>query len=59
MDEIFKAEAWEKLWTYRSTFLTGFGNTLRTAAAALVLALLLGFLFQLLQLFFFIETSVF
>ena len=41
MDEIFKAEAWEKLWTYRSTFLTGFGNTLRTAAAALVLALLL------------------
>ena len=47
MDEIFKAEAWEKLWTYRSTFLTGFGNTLRTAAAALVLALLLGFLFGL------------
>ena len=47
MDEIFKAEAWEKLWTYRSTFLTGFGNTLRTAAAALVLALALGFLFGL------------
>ena len=42
MDEIFKAEAWKKLWTYRSTFLTGFGNTLRTAAAALVLALALG-----------------
>lgn len=47
MDEIFKAEAWGKLWTYRSTFLTGFGNTLRTAAAALVLALALGFLFGL------------
>ena len=47
MDEIFKAEAWKKLWTYRSTFLTGFGNTLRTAAAALILALALGFLFGL------------
>lgn len=47
MDEIFMAEAWKKLWTYRATFLTGFGNTLRTAAAALILALALGFLFGL------------
>ena len=47
MDELFSSEAWQKLWTYRATFLTGFGNTLRTAAAALLLALFLGFLFGL------------
>ena len=47
MDELFSPEAWQKLWTYRATFLTGFGNTLRTAAAALLLALFLGFLFGL------------
>ena len=28
MDEIFSAEAWRKVWTFRATFLTGFGNTL-------------------------------
>ncbi len=47
MDELFSLEAWQKLWTYRATFLTGFGNTLRTAAAALLLALFLGFAFGL------------
>lgn len=47
MDEIFSYDAWLKVWTFRSTFLTGFGNTLRTAAVALILALLLGFLFGL------------
>lgn len=47
MEEIFNPEAWVKLWTYRATFLTGFGNTLKTAAAALVLALALGFTFGL------------
>ena len=47
MDEIFSPAAWQKLWVYRTTFLTGFGNTLRTAAVALILALLLGFLFGL------------
>lgn len=47
MEEIFNPEAWIKLWTYRATFLTGFGNTLKTAAAALVLALVLGFTFGL------------
>lgn len=47
MDEIFSAEAWGKVWTFRATFLTGFGNTLETAAVALLLALALGFLFGL------------
>lgn len=47
MDEIFSAAAWTKVWTFRQTFLTGFGNTLKTAAAALILALFLGFLFGL------------
>ena len=47
MDEIFSPAAWQKLWVYRTTFLTGFGNTLRTAAVALILALILGFLFGL------------
>ena len=47
MDEVFSPDAWQKLWVYRATFLTGFGNTLRTAAVALILALILGFLFGL------------
>lgn len=47
MDEIFSAEAWRKVWTFRATFLTGFGNTLETAVSALLLALALGFLFGL------------
>ena len=47
MDEIFSAQAWLKVWTFRSAFFTGFGNTLKTAAAALLLALFLGFLFGL------------
>lgn len=47
MDEIFSYDAWLKVWTFRSTFLAGFGNTLRTAAVALILALFLGFLFGL------------
>lgn len=47
MDEVFSPAAWQKLWVYRATFLTGFGNTLRTAAVALILALILGFLFGL------------
>lgn len=44
---LFSADAWGKVWTYRSTFLLGFGNTLRTAVFALVLALCLGVLFGL------------
>lgn len=47
MQELFSPEAWAKVWTYRSTFLLGFGNTLKTAVFALVLALVLGILFGL------------
>ena len=47
MEELFMPEAWAKVWTYRDTFLLGFGNTLRTAVFALVLALVLGILFGL------------
>lgn len=39
--------AWNKVWTYRATFLVGLGNTLQTAAFALVMALALGILFGL------------
>lgn len=42
MDEVFSPAAWQKLWVYRATFLTGFGNTLRTAAVALILGFLFG-----------------
>ena len=49
MDELFSAVAWQKVWTFRAAFLTGFGNTLKTAAVALLLALALGFLFGLMS----------
>lgn len=48
MGELLSAEAWEKVWTYRDTFLTGFGNTLQTAVLGLLLALALGLVFGLL-----------
>ncbi|MCI7745048.1 amino acid ABC transporter permease [bacterium] len=47
MESLFSPEAWGKVWTYRSTFLLGFGNTLKTAIFALVLALCLGVAFGL------------
>ena len=47
MESLFSPEAWGKVWTYRSTFLLGFGNTLKTAVFALVLALCLGVAFGL------------
>ena len=49
MDELFSAVAWQKVWTFRAAFLTGFGNTLKTAAVALLLALAMGFLFGLMS----------
>ena len=49
MDELFSAVAWQKVWTFRAAFLTGFGNTLKTAAVALLQALALGFLFGLMS----------
>ena len=42
MDEVFSPAAWQKLWVYRATFLTGFGNTLLPAAVALILGFLFG-----------------
>ena len=48
MAGLFSAEAWNKIWTYRSTFLLGLENTAVTALFALMLALALGILFGLL-----------
>ena len=48
MEELLSAEAWGKVWTYRDTFLMGFGNTLQTAVLGLLLALALGLVFGLL-----------
>lgn len=47
MAGLFSAASWAKVWTYRGTFLLGFGNTLRTALFALLLALTLGVVFGL------------
>lgn len=47
MGELLSAQAWEKVWTYRDTFLTGFSNTVQTAVLGLLLALVLGVLFGL------------
>ena len=47
MSGLLSAKAWEKVWTYRSTFLLGLGNTAKTALFGLVLALILGIIFGL------------
>lgn len=47
MDSLFSVSAWEKVWTYRSTFLLGLYNTGRMAFFALLLSLFLGILFGL------------
>lgn len=47
MDGLFSITAWEKVWTYRSTFLLGLYNTGRMAFFALLLSLVLGILFGL------------
>lgn len=48
MAELLSPQAWGKVWTYRITFLVGFGNTLETAIFGLLLALALGLFFGLL-----------
>ena len=48
MSGLFSVEAWNKVWTYRGTFLLGLENTAVTALFALLLALVLGILFGLL-----------
>ncbi|MDD3412262.1 MAG: amino acid ABC transporter permease [Eubacteriales bacterium] len=47
MAEILDAAAWTKVWTYRSTFLLGLGNTVLTALGGLLLSFVLGALFGL------------
>ncbi|WP_455715254.1 amino acid ABC transporter permease [Anaerosporobacter sp.] len=47
MSSIFSADAWQKVWTYRETFLLGLFNTARTAFFAVLLSLGLGILFGL------------
>lgn len=42
MSEIFSVSNWEKVWQYRSTFLLGLGNTLKTAFFGIILAFILG-----------------
>lgn len=47
MDGLFSITAWEKVWTYRSTFQLGLYNTGRMALFALFLSLVLGIIFGL------------
>lgn len=47
MESIFSTAAWEKVWTYRSTFLLGLFNSGRMALFALLLSMVLGILFGL------------
>lgn len=42
MAGFFSADAWQKVWAFRSTFLLGLGNTVKTSLFALLIALLLG-----------------
>lgn len=49
MGELLSAEAWAKVWVYRSTFLLGLGNTVCTALGGLVLAFVLGVIFGLMS----------
>ncbi len=47
MEGLFSITAWEKVWTFRSTFLLGLFNTGRMALFALLLSMVLGILFGL------------
>ena len=47
MSGLISSRAWEKIWIYRETFLLGLSNTLKTAAVALLIALVLGIIFGL------------
>ena len=42
MAGFFSADAWQKVWVFRGTFLHGLGNTVTTALFALLIALVLG-----------------
>ena len=47
MAGIFSADAWGKVWTFRSTFLLGLEHTVITALFGLLISLILGILFGL------------
>lgn len=47
MSGIFSADAWEKVWIYRASFLLGLKNTALAALFGILLALLLGIVFGL------------
>ncbi len=47
MSGLFSSRAWEKIWIYKETFLFGLSNTVKTAAVALLIALILGIIFGL------------
>ncbi len=49
MSGLFSPRAWNKIWIYRETFLLGLMNTLKTAVIALLIALLLGIIFGLME----------
>lgn len=47
MSGLFSADAWEKVWIYRETFLLGLKNTVMTAVFGLLLALAIGIILGL------------
>ena len=47
MSGLFSADAWAKVWTFRSTFLLGLFNTVETALFGLLLSFVLGIVFGL------------
>ena len=47
MSGFFSFRAWEKVWTYRDTFLLGLLNTVKTSLFAILFAIVLGIIFGL------------
>ena len=47
MSGIFSADAWEKVWIYKGTFLLGLENSVLMAFAALAISIVLGLVFGL------------
>lgn len=47
MGGLFSLDAWAKVWLFRETFILGLFNTLKMAAVALVISLILGVIFGL------------
>lgn len=49
MSEIFSIDAWQKVWTFRNTFLYGLFNTVRMAFFGVLLALIIGIILGLMS----------